>query len=93
MLERAEGRLGGVLALRPFRFLHHRLEYRTEARLTDPQQRTVAHILQAVATLVSLAFGVPRLMGRPYPLPPVTLLVGFACLIGALVLFAKTGKL
>jgi hypothetical protein len=61
--------------------------------MTDPQYRTVAHLLQGLASLISLAFALPRLFGRPYPLPPVRLVVGFVCLIVAGILFAKTGKL
>lgn len=61
--------------------------------MTDPQYRNLAHLLQGVASLISIAFGLPRILGRPYPLPPVTLLVGFVCLIAAWILFAKTGKL
>ena len=61
--------------------------------MTDPQYRTAAHVLQGLAALISIVFSVAYLSGRTSPLPPFTLFVAFACLIGAWILFAKTGKL
>jgi hypothetical protein len=61
--------------------------------MTDPQYRNLAHVLQGLAALISIVFSVAHVSGRPSPLPPITLFVAVACLIGAWILFAKTGKL
>jgi len=61
--------------------------------MTDPQYRTLGHGLQGIGSLIAMVGAVAQLFGRPFPLPTVALFVGFACLIGAWILFAKTGKL